>query len=141
MEFALGEIIALLLGAVATTVLVALLHELTHGAVFWLLTGERPLFGVHQFLAYAACPRWYIPRSSYMVVELAPFLVLTGIGLVLLPVILPSWVPGIVFALSLNAAGAVGDLYVVILLLLAPSTSLINDRGEQILWYVSSQSN
>ncbi len=134
-----GGALAALLGATAIIVLVAVLHELTHGAVFWLLTGERPRFGVHHFLAYVGCPRRYIPRSSYLVVELAPFFVLTVIGLVLLAVIPSSLAAGLVLALTLNAAGAVGDLYVVILLLPAPPTSLVNDLGERVLWYGPTQ--
>lgn len=37
--------------------------------------------------------------------------------------------------LTLNAAGSVGDFYVIIRLLFAPSPLLVHDYGDAMTWY------
>lgn len=132
-------LLILLVGALAVALVVAVLHELTHAAVFWLVTHEWPVFGFRGLYAYAAAPKWYIPRLPYLLVGLAPLLLLTLVGLALLPALPPSAVPAVVFALTINAAGAVGDLYLVFRLLLLPATCLVHDEGNSVTWYVPAE--
>jgi len=82
-----------------------------------------------------------VPRLPFLIVGLAPLLLLTLLGLALLRVIPLSLVPSVVFALTINAAGAVGDLYIVFRLLFTPSTCLIRDGGNSITWYVLEQAS
>ena len=121
----------LLLGIVG----VFILHELIHGLFFWLFTGDRPRFGVHIFYAYAAAPDWYLPRNRFIIVGIAPFILITIAGLVLLPAIAPQAVTELLIILTVNAAGSVGDLLVVGWLLSQPRTTLINDMGQKITFY------
>lgn len=106
------------------------LHELVHGFFLWLFTRERPRFGVKGLFAYASSPGWYIPRNQYIVVALAPFVLITlvGIGcLMLLPqlAILP-----LVLVLATNAAGAVGDLAITGWILTRPPVTYVSETDS-----------
>jgi len=80
-------VLAILLALVA----VLLLHELVHGAFFWLITRSRPRFGLQITYAYAAAPDCYIPRNPYLVVGLSPLVLITLAGIVMLPLIPLRW--------------------------------------------------
>ena len=130
LSFSLGlpAILAIILAFIA----ILLLHELVHGAFFWLITRSRPRFGLQAAYAYAASPDWYIPRNPYLIVGLAPLVLITLAGLALLP-----WLPGAlllpwIFALAINASGSIGDVYIVSWLLARPAGALVNDHGDCI---------
>jgi hypothetical protein len=124
-----------LLGILAASVLVILLHELVHGLFFWLATGSQPHFGFRLAYAYAAAPGWYIPRNFYVLVGLAPLVLISLLGVALIPFISIYWLYILIFALTINASGAVGDVYIVGWLLLRPADTLVNDRGDGIWFY------
>ena len=95
---------------VALSIFSIVLHELVHGLFLGVFTRERPRFGFTGLWAYASSPGWYIPRNQYLVIALAPFVLITlgGVGLLwLLPF---SAVLPVVLVMALNAAGASGDL-------------------------------
>lgn len=121
-----------LLGAVIG---VLVLHELVHGFFFWHFTGERPRFGVGPLHFYAAAPDWYLPRNQFVVVALAPLLILSLAGFILLALLPIAWLPALLLALIVNASGAVGDLYVVARLLPAPRRALVQDTGSTMAVY------
>lgn len=115
---------------------VIVLHELIHGLFFWLITGERPRFGFRGAYAFAAAPDWYLPRGPYLLVGLAPLLVITLVGILLIPITPESWLILLGVAVTANASGAVGDLAVVLWLLLKhPAGLLLRDRGDAIDMY------
>lgn len=128
----------LLLGLVALALAVVVtltLHELTHGVFFWLFTRARPQFGFKGAYAYAAAPGWYIPRGPFFLIGLAPLILLSSLGLLVLPFIpFPASLP-LLFTLFVNATGAIGDLYMVTRLAFAPRGTLIEDQGEGIRWF------
>ena len=118
-----------ILSFAVTLVVTMVVHELVHGFFFWLYTRDRPKFGFNLLYAYAAAPGWYFPRNQFIWVGLAPLVVLSLVGLLLLPAVPFSWVPLLVLGLILNAAGAVGDLWVVAWLAGRPRESFLQDRG------------
>ncbi len=88
------------------------LHELVHGAFFWWFAKHPPKFGVGPGYAYAAMPGWYFPKRQYLVVGLAPLMILTALGLMFVP-FLPGWlVVPFFWGMVLNAGGAIGDIYI-----------------------------
>jgi hypothetical protein len=114
---------------------VVLLHELVHGLFIWWYTGSRFHFGLGIGYAYAAAPEWYLPRRQHTVIALAPLLLISLLGLALLP-FLPTAVFLYLFvALLFNAAGSVGDLAMVGWLLLKPPHSLVRDTGPAVYIY------
>lgn len=124
-----------LLACLLAYALMLVLHELVHGAFFWLFTRQRPHFGFKGAYAYAAAPDWYFPKRQYMWVGISPLVVLSLLGLLLLPV-LPSggMLPWLV-ALAGNASGAVGDALIVGWLLFQPDTVLVQDHGDAVTVY------
>jgi predicted metal-dependent HD superfamily phosphohydrolase len=123
-----ANILALLLTLIATL----LLHELIHGLGFWLLSKSRPKFGVHLLYAYAAAPDWYLPRDPFMIVGLAPFLIITLLGLSALLLVSANGVPVLLAAITLNAAGSMGDLTVAGWLLTRSPDLLAQDSGPAV---------
>jgi hypothetical protein len=111
------------------------LHELVHGAFFWLFTHQRPHFGFKGAYAYAAAPDWYIPRRQYMLVGISPLVVLSLLGVLLLPVLPAGALLPWLVALAGNAAGAVGDALIVGWLLFQPDSVLVQDHGDAVTVY------
>jgi hypothetical protein len=131
---------ALVRGAELVSFLVALVlmvvfHEGLHGLFFWVFTRAKPRFGLSLMYAYAAAPDWYIPRNRYLVVGLAPFVILTAAGLIAIAWLPHAWLAAGIFMVSLNAAGSVGDLFVTGWLLAHGPQVLINDTGAGFTAY------
>jgi hypothetical protein len=114
---------------------VILVHEAIHGVFFWVFSGQRPVFGITWKYAYASAPGWYFPRGQYLIIGLAPLVLISLAGVLILPVIPYAAIPGLLIALTLNATGAIGDLYIVGNLLFVPRHTLILDQKDQITWY------
>jgi hypothetical protein len=124
--------IAILIGLAAFNTIV---HELIHGAGFWLCTGERPVFALRLTYAYAAAPDWYIPKRHYWMIGLSP-LVLIDVAAILLIWLAPEGLimPAVIVA-AFNTGGAVGDLWIVGRLLRTSSARLANDKGDGVTFY------
>ncbi len=125
--------IVLLLGIL---VVMLVIHEAIHGVFFWRFTGARPKFGIGPGYAYAAAPGWYLPRNQYLVVGLAPLVLISLGGLALITVMPASWIGALLALMIGNASGAVGDMAVVAWLLTLPKTALANDDGSAVTVYV-----
>jgi hypothetical protein len=105
------------------------LHEAIHGAFFWAFTRSKPIFGLKLLFAYAGAPEWYIPRNQYAFIGLAPLLFITILGfLVILSAPLLAGQMAL-FGITMNAAGAVGDLYVSGKVMCQSRDVLIQDTG------------
>ena len=127
---------------VLTIILVLIVHEAIHAAFFWIFSGQTPVVGFKGAYAYAAMPGWYFPRNQYLVIGIAPLILITLIGLLLLAVVPVSILNLVLVALVINTSGAVGDLFVVIWLLTKPVETLALDQVDTIEFFVpSSRSN
>ncbi|MFO7585322.1 MAG: DUF3267 domain-containing protein [Anaerolineales bacterium] len=118
-----------ILAILAVTIVTIILHELVHGVLFWLYTRERPKFGFKLLYAYASAPDWYFSTSIYWLIGLGPLVFLSLVGMTLLPFIPHSWLPYLLLGIFLNAAGAIGDLYIVIRLAFEPAGTFVQDKG------------
>ena len=136
---AVGAIAALFATVVITLYVVLILHELTHGLFFWLFTKSRPAFGFKGWYAYAAAPGWYLPRAQFLVVVGAPLTLLSLLGEALLLLVPWAVVPWVLWGLIVNAGAAIGDLYLIACLMLAPRAAVIEDRGDEMTWYVPAK--
>jgi len=122
------------IGVYALTIL---LHELVHGLAFQAVTGAAPKYGFRWFYAFAAAPDFFIRRNRYLAVGLAPLIALSALGLLTAPWTPPGWLGWSWFAMTVNAAGAVGDLYVTgRLLLKGKPDALVQDEGDRIRVFV-----
>jgi hypothetical protein len=136
-EFRAGpaEVLVALAIAAGTLLLVVVAHELLHGAGFWLATGERPSFGFKGLYAYAAARDWYVPRGPYLLIGLAPLVVLSAALLGLVAAIPVSLLPVAFLAVVVNAVGSVGDVLVVAWLLARPLVTFVRDSGDAVTLY------
>lgn len=121
----------LVLGAALLIIFITtILHELVHGFFFWLFTKERPQFGIGPGYAYAAAPDWYFPKGQYLIIGLAPLVVLTVLGLIAIALAPTAWLGTIFLAIVFNAGGAVGDLYICIRIGVEAQKVQIKDTGD-----------
>lgn len=129
-------ILLAVLTVILTTAVMIVLHEVVHGLLFWLFTGAIPKFAYKVVYAYAAAPSWYLPKRQYLVVALAPLVLLSlaGVGLMLL--IPADLFFSLLLFLVMNASGSVGDLWVAVWLLRQPAACYANDRGDAVTLYV-----
>ena len=115
------------------------LHELTHGAAYKLLTRQKLTFGFTATVAYCGVPEIYVYRKAAMIALLAPFCVFNvvfGLAVILLP---GAWDKMYAAALlAIHVGGCVGDLYDTWLYLTRfkqPDT-LMRDTGPKQTFYL-----
>jgi hypothetical protein len=124
---------SLLLGAAIALVAVPLLHEAVHGLAAMLL-GIRPSYGIGPGFAYTTFPD-PVGTWAYLTIGLAPLVVLSVIGVPLAAV----WNAGagtVIFFLVVNAAGAIGDLWMSWRIALQPSDALFTDLADGFAVFV-----
>lgn len=124
---------------VSATIFVVIVHEGIHGICFWRFTGGKPKFGFKGVVAYAAAPKWYLPRRQYVVVGLAPLVGITLAGTLLLPVVPQTILPFLLVVMVFNFAGSMGDVVIVGWLLGKPRTVYINDYGDGVTAYICDE--
>lgn len=133
--FGLKSVLFETLSLLVMLVIMLILHEAIHGVFFWAFSRVRPKFAFKGLYAYAGLPGWYIPRGKYLITALAPFTLITLIGVFLLAVLPATWFVPLLGVLVSNAAGSVGDLVVVVWLIFQPRGSLAQDRGDAVSLY------
>lgn len=125
---------------VVSTLAYIILHELTHGVVYKLLTGERLTFGITPAAAFCGVPNIYTYRRCALAAILAPLTVFTfliGAVVFVLSFINPLYYIGFSFIFALHLGGCIGDGYLGFLLLSKYKSNdvLMKDTGpEQIIY-------
>jgi hypothetical protein len=123
-----GDGLTLLLALLLGGLLVVVPHEACHGLAIRAL-GGRPRYGVglaHGFLPYAyATSDATFSRRGFVAVALAPLLVLSLLGGAAM--VLFEW-PWLAVPLALNAGGAVGDLWMTLVVLGTPAGVRVRDE-------------
>ena len=135
----LSGILQAILAVVVVTAVMIVLHEAVHGVGFWIFTRTMPVFAFKGVYAYAAAPAWYLPKAQYLLVALAPLVVLSLLGVALMLVVPTGGFIILLLFLVSNASGAVGDLWVVGWLLRQPSKCYANDRGDAVTLFLEDQ--
>lgn len=116
-------------------VLYMVLHELTHGVCMKHYSGAPVKYGFTGVYAYAGSEA-YFDRRSYIVIALAPIVVL-GVVLAVINALVPeSWFWVVYFIQIGNLSGAAGDLYVTARFRKHPETVLIQDSGVAMSVYI-----
>lgn len=136
-----GSFLIALLVFLLVFVSMVTLHEAIHGLFFWLYTQGKVKFAFKGAYAYAAAPDWYLQKRPYMVVSMAPLIMMSIIGCVALLLVPLGWVNPLMLVITMNAAGAIGDIYVFLLLLRMPEDVLIRDFGERMELFTRSDEN
>ncbi len=123
-----GAILWLVINIIGSIVILPL-HELIHGLTF-LLWGGRPFFGAKlPFALYCGARQQLFRRNQYLVVGLAPLIVIT-IAALILTLFSPVLASYTLFANLSNFSGAVGDLWTGARLARLPANALIEDTDS-----------
>jgi hypothetical protein len=120
---------------VVVFVVMIVVHELIHGAFFWVFTRQRPKFGLRGWYAFASAPGWYFPCRQYLVIGLAPVVCLSLLGMTLLAVLPAEALVLTLFAVILNAASSIGDLWICIRLMFECRPVVVEDVGDGMSFY------
>lgn len=135
----ISSVINVFFALIFTLFAMVVVHEGAHGIFFWIFTRSRPRYAFKGFYAYATAPGWYLPKKIYMIIAVAPFLLITLCGIVLTNFVTYSLLIPLLILLTLNASGSVGDLFVFVWLIGKPEKSLALDEGERIIVYLPTQ--
>jgi len=121
-----GVIIVWLLINIVSYCVILPLHELIHGLAFsfW---GGKPYYGARLPIAlYCSAKNQVFPRNYYLVIGLAPLVVITLAGIIF-TLLFPTLSPYILLATVGNFSGAAGDIWVVRRLRTLPASTLVED--------------
>ena len=120
--------------AVAGIVVTFVLHELTHGLTMQMF-GASPKYGIiwKGLMLYATSPGYAYRRNNYVVIALAPFVfisVLVILGMWILQG--TAWVALLAICGVVNASGAVGDMWITMIVLRYAATAYVMDERDGI---------
>ncbi len=112
------------------------LHELTHGAAYKLLTKEKLTYGIKLTCAFCGVPNVYVTRKTALIALLSPFTVFNVVFLAL-TVFTSGWLSlCALFLFAAHFGGCIGDLYDTCLLLFKyKGDVLVNDNGPKQVFY------
>ncbi len=106
---------------------VIVVHEILHG-VAAIFLGVRPSFGIGPGFAYTTFLE-PMKKSSYLTVGLAPLVVIT-VTTVAMATIWPDIAGWMVVIGTINASGAVGDLWMTARILRSPRRAMFYDLAD-----------
>ncbi|WP_068820091.1 DUF3267 domain-containing protein [Phormidesmis priestleyi] len=129
-QIRLTGIILLVIG----TLLTLFLHELTHGVVMRMF-GAKPHYGVlwKQAMFYATTPRYAYRRNDYLLITLAPLSILSILVILGMWFMQGTlWVALLAICGTINASGAIGDLWIAIIVLRYAPTAYVMDERDGV---------
>ena len=113
-----------------------ILHELTHGLVYKVMTKQKLTFGLTLSCAFCGVPNIYVTRKTALLAILAPFVVFTIIFIPLIIVLPANMINlALVIIFGIHFSGCVGDLYGTIVLITLKGKILMNDTGPKQTFY------
>lgn len=137
---AFSETLSGLVAVIIVLVVTFSAHEALHGlAIRW--AGHNPRFGMKldKGVLYATAENALFPRNHFVIVALAPLVVMTLVGMGLM-IAVPDTVGYYVgLVVALNAAGAVGDLWMTAVVLRYPPVALVRDEADSIRVFMPNQ--
>ncbi|HLI71091.1 MAG TPA: DUF3267 domain-containing protein [Ktedonobacteraceae bacterium] len=121
-----GEVLLWIVINVLGYVIMLPLHEFLHGVAIAFL-GGRPHYGARlPFALYCGAKDQAFPRNYYIVIALAPFVLISLAGIIF-TLLAPGLAPYTLLATVGNVSGAAGDLLVVQRQRMLPASVLVED--------------
>jgi hypothetical protein len=122
-------------GILVVVVAMILMHENIHALVVWRCTNHWPSYGVTPLGIYVNTAEWYFPRSMMIAISIAPFLILTLLGFLLLVMLPAAFTRLSVWFILLNGVGSINDVAVTTWIFFQPDSALIQNDGREIRIY------
>jgi hypothetical protein len=122
------------LAIVAGVVVMIVLHELVHGLTMRRY-GAHPKYGVlwSGLMFYATAAGFAFRRNNYLAVALAPLVVLSLLIMVILAAPLSTGQATLLIICgAFNAAGAIGDLWIVRIVMRYPKEAFVIDERDGV---------
>ena len=115
--------------------LVLALHELVHASVFWMFARSQFQIGIRGAVIFAAAPDWYFTKAPMVINALAPFTVISIIGIVLMGILPVTVIAWIFIPVVVNAAAAAGDFMLLIWIAGQKEGTFFKDTGDATVSY------
>ncbi len=111
-------------------------HEGLHGAAMIAL-GFRPRFGMklRKLVLYTTADA-YFSRRQYLIITLAPLLVITLVGLPVMLLLTPAIAAWVGIAVAMNAASSIGDMWMAAVMASFPRAALFRDEADGMSIYL-----
>jgi len=133
----LGEMGLAVAGIVATFIL----HELTHGLTMQMF-GASPKYGIiwKGLMLYATSPGYAYRRNNSVVISLAPFVFISMLVILGMWILQgTAWVALLAVCGVVNASGAVGDMWITMIVLRYAVTAYVMDERDGICMFLPKQ--
>jgi hypothetical protein len=130
-----------MLAVLAACLSILVIHELVHGA-FMRLFGAHPKYGIlwKQGMFYATCPGYPFTRTQYLIVALAPFVVISLAAVLLIGLLAGSaWTLLVALVAAINASGAIGDQWMTAIVLRYPAAAYVMDEKDGMRVFLQTQ--
>ena len=124
----------------AIVLLVLPLHEWIHGLSI-AHYGHKPRYGVKWMVLFATSDNALFRRNEFIHIALAPLAVITAGGLLVLAVAPLGIAEWIALAISINAAGAIGDIWMTAVALRYDRSALIRDEEDSMRIFAPQSSS
>lgn len=108
-----------------------IIHEAIHGIAIKYLSGFKVNYGVKGLCAYAGNSSAYFDKRTFIIVAMAPIIILGSVFILLSIVDHKNRFIYLVLSI-INILCSIGDLFISYLALKMPSKVLINDSGTKI---------
>jgi hypothetical protein len=115
-----------------------ILHELTH-AFAMKIFGAKPIYGIlwKSLMFYATSPGYSFRRNQYVVIALAPFIILSVLFIMGMWVLQGTFLVALIGICAVfNASGAVADLWITAIVLRYPKIAYVQDERDGIRVYL-----
>jgi len=112
-------------------------HEIIHASVVFITHGQKPKIGIRGLIVYAAAPDSVLTKSQFIITALAPFLVISIIGCILIIFIPQGFWAWVFIPTVINAAAAGGDFMAVVWAFQQPKEAKFIDKGDITYSYIN----
>jgi len=107
------------------------LHEWVHGLVIRRF-GHQPRYGVKWLVLFATSDGALFRRNEFIQVALAPLVLITVAGGIVMPFLPMGFAYWLGLGIVVNAAGAIGDLWMTAVVLRFEPSALIRDEEDSM---------
>jgi hypothetical protein len=126
------ERLLIVLGLAVLILVLFSVHEGIHAFFLWIFTHARPrlvatLKGAGGF--GISLPAWYLPRDAFLMTDLAPVVLITFAGMLLLMIVPAAYLRQLVFCIAIHLASSIGDIVSAIFVIFLPATAYMNTDG------------